>query len=380
MAPRAKSAAPGPADGPLPPVVLVHGTDSFLVEEKADEVLTRIAPGWREDEFKVQRVNGLVDRVDDALAALRAVRAAMLQPGFFASDPVGWLRGLSFSAAPTADRTSKSEAVRAALDDFRAELRANGTPPGVSLLVTSANIAKNSGLYKSLQAMEKEGRAAIFDVGGGGADSARRLVERRLAENGWTMSAAVRAAFVARVGSDGGTVVSELEKLFAYTGGAEPTAEDVAEICSVSTEGEIWEISDVFGRRDVTGTIAVVRRLLSNKGSSEMALLRMLEIRIADLALAVDARERGLLAPSGDRWSPALGEADRAAVADLGKADVFARPSFQRGPLLDQARRWTGAQVRRARLALMRAHERMVTQSVDPRALRELAVSEALAT
>ena len=266
------------------------------------------------------------------------------------------------------------------LDDFRAELRANGTPPGVSLLVTSANIAKNSGLYKSLQAMEKEGRAAIFDVGGGGADSARRLVERRLAENGWTMSAAVRAAFVARVGSDGGTVVSELEKLFAYTGGAEPTAEDVAEICSVSTEGEIWEISDVFGRRDVTGTIAVVRRLLSNKGSSEMALLRMLEIRIADLALAVDARERGLLAPSGDRWSPALGEADRAAVADLGKADVFARPSFQRGPLLDQARRWTGAQVRRARLALMRAHERMVTQSVDPRALLELAVSEALAT
>jgi hypothetical protein len=106
----------------------------------------------------------------------------------------------------------------------------------------------------------------------------------------------------------------------------------------------------------------------------------MLENRLVDLALLADARERGLLAPDGRSWSPALGPADRAAVEALGRADVFARPPFVRGSVVEQARLWTGAQARAARLALMHAHERLVgSGSADDRALLETAVCTALA-
>jgi len=95
----AAGAGKGAAEEKWPPIVLVVGTDAFLVEEAAEEALDALAPGWRGDDFKVTRVSGTADRVDDALAALRATRDAIQQPGFFAADPVVWLRGLSFSGA-----------------------------------------------------------------------------------------------------------------------------------------------------------------------------------------------------------------------------------------------------------------------------------------
>ena len=373
----AKGSRGGAAEGPYPPLVLVVGSDPFLVDEAAGEALDELSPGWREDEFKVTRVAGAVDRVDDALAALRQVREAILQPGFFAAETVVWLRGVSFSGT---DRTSRSDDVRAALDDWRTELRENGLPAGVSLVVSGTGIAKNSVLFNGFAAMAKEGRARVVDAAGGSSTAVQKRAAAALEKNGWTMSAPVLAAFVRRVGTDVGTAMRELEKLFAYTGGAEPTAADVAEICTVCTDGEIWEIQDVFGRRDLAGTLATVAKLLSNKGVKEIALLIMLETRLLDLALLADARERGLLAPDGRSWSPALGPADRAAVEALGKADVLARPSFLRGSIVEQSRLWSGAQVRAARVALMHAHERLVgSGSAEDRAILETAICTALA-
>ena len=370
------AAAAGKAEA-WPPLVLVAGSDPFLVDEAAGEALDALAPGWREDDFKVTKVSGAADRVDDALAALRQVREAILQPGFFAAETVVWLRGVSFSGT---DRTSRSEDVRGALDDWRTELRKNGLPAGVSLVVSGTGIAKNSVLFNGFSAMAKEGRARVVDAAGGTATAVQKRAAAALEKNGWTMSAPVLAAFVRRVGTDVGTAMRELEKLFAYTGGAEPTAADVAEICTVCTDGEIWEIQDVFGRRDLAGTLATVAKLLSNKGVKEIALLIMLETRLLDLALLADARERGLLSPDGRSWSSALGPADRAAVEALGKADVLARPSFLRGSVVEQSRLWTGAQVRAARVALMHAHERLVgSGSAEDRAILETAVCTALA-
>ena len=97
-----------------------------------------------------------------------------------------------------------------------------------------------------------------------------------------------------------------------------------------------------------------------------------------DRPSVADARERGLLSPDGRSWSPALGPADRDAVAALGKADVMSRPSFQKIPIIEQAARWTGAQTRKARIALMHGHERLVTGTVDAQAVLETAVCAAL--
>ena len=125
-----------------------------------------------------------------------ALPAAILQPGFFAAETVVWLRGVSFSGT---DRTSRSDDVRAALDDWRTELRENGLPAGVSLVVSGTGIAKNSVLFNGFSAMAKEGRARVVDAAGGTAGAVQKRAAAALEKNGWTMSAPVLAAFVRRV-------------------------------------------------------------------------------------------------------------------------------------------------------------------------------------
>ena len=356
-----------------PTAFLVLGPDAYLVEREADEIVRSVLPGYKKGDFGLETVNGLVDRVDDALAALAAVRQAMVQTSFFAEDKVVWLRNVSFCGT---DRTSKSDAVRDAVDAFRTDLREKGLPEGVSLLVTGTSIAKNSVLANAFKAMAKEGTARVVECAGGSADAALKILQRHLAAENRTMGADAMRALVDRAGTDGLTLVSETEKLFAYTAGKEPTVEDVLSICTFHGDDVPWEFAAAFGSRDLPAARAALRNLLSQKVDA-VFLLIVLENCLNEISLVVDARERGLLA--GSSWSPSLSDDDREAVRDLGKADVLSRPGFMKARVLAQASKWTRAQAVRARLALMRAHENAVTVSLDPATLLELALAEALA-
>ena len=90
------------------------------------------------------------------------------------------------------------------------------------------------------------------------------------------------------------------------------------------------------------------------------------------------AREKGLLAPDGRGWKSGLSGADAEAVRDLGAADPLSKPPFQKLPVLENAARWTVPAVRKARLALMRGHEHLVSSSAPPSTVLELAICEAL--
>ncbi|MBR1837421.1 MAG: hypothetical protein IJ783_09060 [Kiritimatiellae bacterium] len=365
-----------------PNVVLVTGSDRFLVEEEAEGVLDSIAPDWRENEFKVQRVSGLADKVDDAVAAIAAARAALDQPGFFASDPVVWLRDLSFSQAPQSkDRVSNSPQVQDALREFAEKLEAEGVPEGVTLLVTSVSIGKATRFYKFFDRLAKANppRAKIDEIRGGTKDAAGRLVDRKLAERGWTMSPAARSAFLERVGCEGSVVVRELEKLFAYTGGREPAPEDVAQICTLAQGGVVFELQDAFGRRDLAACMRVVDGLLAGaKESAVVGFFFMLESRLNDIALVVDAREHGQLGEDGRTWSRSLSPDDASAVRTLGKADVLSKPSFLKAPVVEQSRRWTPRQCMAARAALMHGHERATSSGFSPRLILDTALAAAL--
>ena len=356
-----------------PTACLVFGPDAFLVEQEADETVRSVLPDYRKGDFGLEIVNGLVDRADDALAALAAVRQAMLQTSFFAEDKVVWLRNVSFCGT---DRTSKSESVREAVDAFRTELREKGLPEGVFLLVTGTAIAKNSALANTFKAMAKEGSARVVECAGGSAEAALKILQKTLKAQGRTMGADAMRALVDRAGTDGLTLVSECEKLFAYTAGKEPSVEDVLSICTFHGSDVPWDFADAFGARDLPAARAALRNLLSQKVDA-VFLLIVLENRLNEIALLADARERGLAA--GGSWSPALEGEDAAAVRDLGKFDVLARPGFMKARIVSQANKWTRAQTVRARLAVMRAHENAVTVSVDAATLLDLALAEALA-
>lgn len=362
--------------GPMPPIVLILGPDEFLVEEESASVIREVLPEYRKGDFSLETVNGRVDLVDRALEALASVRQSLQQTSFFATDKVVWLRGLSFCGT---DRTSKSEAVREALEKFRDDLKDHLVPEGVTLLVTGTTIAKNSMLFNGIKGMAagKPPKARIIEVSGANADAAKRLVGRVLQEQGWTMGSEALTALVNRVGLDGNTLRSEVAKLFTYTAGREPTVEDVEEICTINLSGEAWGLTDDFGRRDKVATLAELRKQLAMK-AAPMMLITILERRLNEIALLADARERGLLAPSGSAWAPNLSPEDAAAVRDLGKLDVLAAPPFMRARPVSQAKNWTKAQCVKARLALMHAHENLVSVSVDPGTVLEIAVAEAL--
>lgn len=352
---------------------LVIGPDAYLVEQTADEIVRSILPDYKKGDFGLEVVNGLVDRADDAVAALAAVRQAMAQTSFFAEDKVVWLRNVSFCGT---DRTSKSEAVRDAVEAFRTDLREKGLPEGVSLLVSGTSVAKNSALANTFKAMEKEGTARVEECAGGSAEAALKILQKHLAAQDRTMGAEAMRALVDRAGTDGLALVSECEKLFAYTAGKEPTVEDVQAICTFRAGGTPWDFADAFGARDLPAARAALRNLLSQKVDA-IYLLIVLENQLNEISLLVDARERGQLA--GAAWSPSLSGEDLEAVRDLGKFDVLARPGFMKARAVAKANRWTRAQTVRARLAVMRAHENAVTVSIPPATLLELALAEALA-
>ena len=355
---------------------LVVGTDSYLVEERVSELLREVDPSLPGNDFGLEKIDGSVSSVDGALSALESVRASAAQTGLFASNKTVWLRGVSFCAAN--DRTSSSESVREAVDSFRDWLVGGGIPEGTSLIVSGTTIAKNGKLFNGFKALEKAGGAKIFDVGGGDSRSAKRVVDKLLAERSLKMPAPVLSAFVARVGTDTARLKSEFEKLFAYTGGKEPTQEDVAEICTLEPGGVAWEIQSAFGSRSLPRTLTVLHKLLLLPKASEILLVRLMLSRLAEIEIAVGAREKGLLSPDGRSWRRDLGGEDAEAVAALGAADIFSKPPFQRQPVLSDAAGWTSDSVRRARLALMRGHEAMVTTQTPAATILETAVCEAL--
>ena len=68
-----------------PTAYLVLGPDAYLVEQEADEIVRTVLPDYKKGDFGLEIVNGLVDRVDDAVAALAAARQAMLQTSFLSA-------------------------------------------------------------------------------------------------------------------------------------------------------------------------------------------------------------------------------------------------------------------------------------------------------
>lgn len=358
-----------------PQTILLLGSDSFIMDEEARRIVQEILPNHEKGGFDLDVVDGSVDTVDEAIEVIGKTRSAMQQTGFFAEDKVVWLRDVTFCAQK--NRVSSSETIKRAVDEFRTELDENGVPGGVTLLISGSQIFKNSLLVNGIKRLEKAGKAEIIDVAGGPA-AVKKLIKRMLDANGWKMDATAVEAFVARVGADGAATVSEIKKLFAYTGGKPATAEDVDAICTLNLSGgEPWRLLDLYTSRDLNGTIGELRRLFALK-QSEFGLITLLESRAADVFLIADSAARGLLTPDCVSWSGSLSSEQIDAVHALGKLDPFARPPMQRGRLLAYARKWTRAQALHARTALLTCHEQLTSVGADKTTLLELAVTDAL--
>jgi DNA polymerase-3 subunit delta len=203
-----------PKAGVEPTVVLLHGEERFLVEEKSRSLVAEWQHGLVSD-FGFEPVDGA------ALVAAR-LQDAILQAPFLDPYRVVWVRGLP---------AARAEAVAPALSEV---------PPTTRLLITAiGRLGAGNQLVKAVSA-----------AGGKAVESqrvkGRALTDwacRRAEELGLGRQTGVQVARVTH--ADLGVIESELQKLAAYKeSGARLTPEVIGELLAGAREEEIFKLTD----------------------------------------------------------------------------------------------------------------------------------------
>jgi len=355
---------------------LICGSDDFLVEQKARQIVETSVPE-AERALGLEMVDGRVDTVDAARAAIRQVLEAVQTAGFFGGTKLTWLKNASFLSPLVAP--GDSDTVKATLAELTACIKA-GLPEGQRLLITALTIARNSAFFKACQTAGE-----VMDFGGGERPweqekLARERLEGLLGKFGLHMADDVRDRFLARTGTATRLMVQELEKLSLYLGKtpAEVTAEQVDAVVSMGREAEAWDLTDAVGQRNPANVIRSLRQL-QTQDENAIKLAAMVETRVRDLLVLRQAIDQGWLqVRSGGRgatcqWlDPMPPEAD-ALLRALPK-DPRQVPPFIQGKNAAQASLYTLNELRRARHLLIELREKLVSSSVSPDLLIEMAL------
>ena len=245
----------GPAE---PTVLLLHGEERFLVEEKARAITAR----WQADLVS----DFGFDPIEAAGLTAARLQDAVLQAPFLDPFRAVWVRGV----AP-----ARAEGLAPALVEV---------PSTTRLLITVAGrLSPSNKLVKAVAAA------------GGRAEESARLKGRALSD--WTAQRARElglpagaAAQVTRVTPpDLGVVNSELEKLVAYkASGAALTNEVIAELLAGGREDEIYRLTDNLLPRPTAHAWAVARNLSRSGVQPTLAAYRMAR----QIALVLEVRAR----------------------------------------------------------------------------------------
>ncbi|HET7467697.1 MAG TPA: DNA polymerase III subunit delta [Candidatus Dormibacteraeota bacterium] len=239
-------------------VLLLHGEERFLVEEKARAVIA----GWREglvSDFGYEPLDG------GALPAAR-LQDAILQGPFLDPFRVVWARGVP---------GAKAESLAPALSEVPATTR---------LLITiNGRVSSTNKLAKAVTGA------------GGKVEESQRLRGRALTD--WTVRRAEELGLTRAVGAqaarvshaDVGVIDSELQKLVAYkASGAKLTPDVVNELLAGAREDEVFKLTDNL-LPSPTAQAWTVARNLTRSGYQPTSVA----YRIArHLALVLEVRAR----------------------------------------------------------------------------------------
>lgn len=241
-----------------PTIVLLHGDERFLVEERARNLVTDWQKGLVSD-FGFEPLEG---------AGLNPgkLQDAVLQAPFLDPYRVVWVRGLP---------AARAESIAPALVDV----------PATTRLVVAAvgRLGPGNKLVKAVAAA------------GGKAYESQRLKGRAL--NDWACRRADElglgrqtGAHVARVThADLGVIESELQKLAAYkASGARLTPEVISELLAGAREEEIFKLTDSLLPNPAPQAWAVARSLVRSGIQPTSVAYRMAR----HLALVLEVRAR----------------------------------------------------------------------------------------
>ena len=196
-------------------------------------------------------------------------------------------------------------------------------PDTTCLLFVETEVDKRNRLYKAVQ---KYGRVTEFQL-----QDERTLMKwilGTLKKENKKITESTLQLFLERTGSDMENIHMELEKLLSYTIGREViTSEDVEEICTMQTTGQIFEMIRAIAEKKQRLALDLYYDLLALK-EPPLRILFLIARQFNQLLLVKSLTAKGM---------------DRASVAS--KAQVA---PFIAGRLMTQARSFTMQQLRNA--------------------------------
>lgn len=355
-----------------PNIHLFVGEDSYLVEAAARRVVEAAVPS----EFRataVETVSGEAENMDAQLASLRECAASVQTPPFLDPVKLTWWRGVTFlPGGGVGGRLS--EDVKTTLDKFSESLVASPLPANQVLVITATKLLMTSVFAKRLKTI-----AHVVEFGGGGKgkermqDALLRLPDLADDEK-LTFAPGADQAFLAKVGSDTRTIVSELQKMRAYLGTErnEVTAADVAAVTSVGgDEPELWAIHDAVSQRSPAALLKAVAPY--EKDGSGILIATVMEKYFREALVCRDALDRGWLDKWG-RWSDKIPPSAREALDAAGFGPSTAKNAWAVKNAVRRALPFTMTELRVARYRMLAAREKLVSSDAGD----ALVVSELL--
>jgi len=264
---------------------LIYGKDRYLVRQ----TLQRLRDELRAKDDMLDANTSVLDGAQltpgellanaQAVPFLAASRLVIVE-GLLAHIG-GGRRGRRGKKAAEDDPLAPWEAAATQLGD------AAQTPATTTLVFIDDELTKSN---PALAIFAKVGRVQVCD--GLDASQLRGWIEEAATARGVRFDRGALQGFAQAVGTDVGTIESELDKLAAYADGAPVDAETVGLLVSTAQERKVWDMTDAVVAGDERKALSAMRALLDD-GEPPPLLTFMLVRQYRQLVIARDMRERG---------------------------------------------------------------------------------------
>jgi len=359
--PAAKKAA-----APTAQARVVVGSDEAEVKRVARECADQMTPAGGGD-FDREVIDGAVQYVDDAAAAIHSTVQALLTYPFFGGKLV-WLKSASFLAD---DPMGRSQTVLDALEKLTATLEA-GLPEGIRFLMSAVGVDKRRSFYKGLPKLAK---VDVFDKvdasKSGWEEEASALAVGAARQRGLQLGGEALELFTLSTGGDRRIVENELDKIDLYLGAERRDVDisDVRKLVSLSRAGIVFELGNALAARDLNRALALLDQLLF-QGENVMGILIVAIIpTVRNLLVVKDLMVRHRLSKPAQPFffGKTLDRLPPAAVAHLPRKKDGTVNAYSLGIAAMHAHQFDIQELLEGLQACLEANVRLVTSSLEPK-------------
>jgi DNA polymerase-3 subunit delta len=357
----------------------LHGTDEAQVKEAAMRLARDLSPPAGGD-FGTEIVDGTAENADHATRlCAQAVEGVQTLP-LFGGGKVVWLRNVNFLGDTV---TGRAQSTLEALDDLLSLLE-RGLPDDVHFILSAIAPDRRRSFFLKF---DKLAQSQAFDL----PDTSQRgweaqveaAISERAAALGLAFEPEALELFMAQAGERTQQIVGELEKLDLYLGPdrRRVTVQDVRTMVPTSRAGVIFELGNALGRRDARRALSLLDSLLAQGENAIGLLLAAIIPKMRNLVLARDLVER-LRAPlqSYSQFQGALERLPAAETAHLPRKKDGGLNVYPLFLAAQESRQFSEPELRQGLQACLRANQRLVGTSLDPRVVLSQLLVEILAS